>query len=182
MIFYSESSKKTIEDIDSFIERMVFVQQNAKKVHAATATLTIAPVACEFPVGTRCILLYYGDQKKNPDNDRLWTSGYVGVGRLFNKKQKPIYTDGKENIVVIMPQYDVDPWKMLEVVLSDDEYDDYLAELPENEFLCKVFYEQPLIRLAQDARNDGDLLYAISYINACYSLCKKGLKKDLGNL
>lgn len=67
MIFYSESSKKTIEDIDSFIERMVFVQQNAKKVHAATATLTIAPVACEFPVGTRCILLYYGDQKKNPD-------------------------------------------------------------------------------------------------------------------
>lgn len=112
-------------------------------------------------------------------NDRLWTSGYVGVGRLFNKKQKPIYTDGKENIVVIMPQYDVDPWKMLEVVLSDDEYDDYLAELPENEFLFKVFYEQPLIRLAQDARNDGDLLYAISYINACYSLCKKGLKKDL---
>lgn len=112
-------------------------------------------------------------------NDHLWTSGYVGVGRLFNKKQKPIYTDGKENVVVIRSQYNIDPWKMLEVVLLDDEYDDYLAELPENEFLFKVFYDQPLIRLAQDANNDGDLLYAISYLNACYALCKKGLKKEL---
>jgi len=42
-----------------------------------------------------------------------------------------------------------------------------------------VFYDQPLIRLAQNTQNDGDLLYAISYINACYSLCKKGLKKEL---
>lgn len=112
-------------------------------------------------------------------NDRLWTSGYVGVGRLFNKRQKAITTDGKEHIVVISSQYGMNPWRMLETVMTDDEYDDYLSELDDGEFIFKVLYEQPLVRLAQDAQNDGDLLYAISFINSCYALCKKGLKKAL---
>lgn len=67
MIFYSESSRKSIEEIDTLIERMVFVQQNAKKVRAVTATVASVPIACNFPAGTRCVLLYYGDQKNNPD-------------------------------------------------------------------------------------------------------------------
>lgn len=112
-------------------------------------------------------------------NDKLWTSGYVGVGRLFNKRQKPITTDGKEHIIVISSQYGMNPWKMLETVMTDDEYEYYLSELDDGEFIFKVFYEQPLIKLAQDTQNDGDLLYAISFINSCYSLCKKGLKKAL---
>lgn len=112
-------------------------------------------------------------------NDRLWTSGFVGVGRLFNKRQKAITTDGKEHIVVVSSQYGMNPWKMLETVMTDDEYEDYLSELDDGEFIFKVFYEQPLIRLAQDVQNDGDLLYAISFINSCYALCKKGLKKAL---
>lgn len=67
MIFYSEFSRKSIEEIDTLIERMVFVQQNAKKVRAVTATVVSVPIACDFPAGTRCVLLYYGDQKNNPD-------------------------------------------------------------------------------------------------------------------
>ena len=112
-------------------------------------------------------------------NDGLWTGGYVGVGRLYNKKQLPICTDGKEHVVVISPQYDLNPWKMLEVVMSDDEYEDYISSLDDEHFLFKVFYDEPLIRLAQDEQNDADLLYALSFVNSCYALCKKGLKKSL---
>lgn len=113
-------------------------------------------------------------------NERLWTSGFVGVGRLVSKNQTIIQTNGKEHIVVISSQYGMNPWKMLEKVLSDDEYENYVEELSRNgRFLFKVFYNQPLIRLNQDELNDGDLLYALSFINACYTLCKKGLKKTM---
>lgn len=110
---------------------------------------------------------------------RLWTSGYVGVGRFFDSTHKAMRTDGKEHIGVLSSRYGLDPWKMLETVMADAEYESYLAELEEGEFLFKVFYDQPLIRLAQDAQNQGDLLYAISFVNACYALCKKGLQKAL---
>ena len=112
-------------------------------------------------------------------DDRLWTSGYVGVGRLYNKNQKPILSSGKEHIIVVSSRYNLDPWKMLETVMADEEYEDYLSELDEGKNLFKVFYDQPLIRLAQDRKNEGDVLYALSFINSCYSLCKKGLKKNL---
>ena len=81
-----------------------------------------------------------------------------------NKKQQPICTDGKEHVVVISSQYDLNPWKMLEVVMSDDEYEDYISSLDDERFLFKVFYDEPLIRLAQDEQNDADLLYALSFV------------------
>ena len=113
-------------------------------------------------------------------NGKLWTSGFVGVGRLYDKKQNIIQSSGKEHIAVISSQFGMNPWKMLEKVLTDNEYEDYAKELTENKkFLFKVFYNQPLIRLAQDEVSDGDLLYALSFINSCYFLCKKGLKKTM---
>jgi hypothetical protein len=112
---------------------------------------------------------------------KLWTSGYVGVGRLYDFKGNVMQTKGKEHIVVIKPQKAViNPWKMLEVVMADAEYESYIAELENSgKFLFKIFHEQPVIKLAQDSQNDGDLLYAISFISACYSLCKKGLRKEM---
>lgn len=113
-------------------------------------------------------------------NGKLWTSGFVGVGRLYDRSHRPLVTNGKEHIVVITSQYGMDPWKMLEKVMTDDEYDDYIQEIENNgKFLFKVFYDQPLIKLTQDYLNDADILYALSYINACYSLCKKGIKKKM---
>ncbi|MDD4096708.1 MAG: hypothetical protein PHP22_10775 [Oscillospiraceae bacterium] len=113
-------------------------------------------------------------------NERLWTSGFVGVGRLYSHDQTLIQSNGKEHIVVISSQYGMDPWKMLEKVMLDDEYEKYIEELNSNgKFLFRVFYNEPLIRLAQDEFNDGDLLYALSFINSCYFLCKKGLKKSM---
>lgn len=112
--------------------------------------------------------------------EKLWTSGFVGVGRLINRDQTIIQSNGKEHIVVISSQYGMNPWKMLEKVLVDDEYENYVEELArDGRFLFRVFYNQPLISLAQDEFNDGDLLYALSFINSCYFLCKKGLKKTM---
>lgn len=111
---------------------------------------------------------------------RLWSSGYVGVGRLHDKNGRYLQSAGKEHIVVVTSQYGMEPWHMLETVMTDDEYDDYIAEMEaEGRSLFHVFYDQPLIKLSQDIEQDGELLYALSFITSCYGLCKKGLKKTM---
>ncbi len=111
---------------------------------------------------------------------KLWSSGYVGVGRLYDKNGHYLQSGGKEHIIVVTSQYGMDPWQMLETVMTDDEYDDYIAEMDaDGRILFKVFYDQPLIKLSQDTKQDGELLYALSFVTSCYSLCKKGLKKAM---
>lgn len=116
----------------------------------------------------------------HPYNGELWTSGYVGVSRVFNKNKKAISTNGKDHILVIKSQYNLDPWEMLKVIFEDDEYEDYIEELnKKNTYLFKIFHEQPLIRLERDEDNSADILLALSFINECYALCKKGIKKEM---
>lgn len=119
----------------------------------------------------------------HPYKDAYWTSGYVGVGRLYGtrSKDRPLTLDGQERVVVINSQYGMDPWKMLEKVMADkEEYDDYISELEKNgKFLFKIFYDQPVIKLDQNQKSDADILYALSFVNSCYELCKKGIKKKL---
>ena len=111
---------------------------------------------------------------------RLWSSGYVGVGRLYDKNGRYLQSSGKEHIVVVNSQYGMEPWHMLETVMTDDEYDDYIAEMDaDGRSLFQVFYDQPLIKLSQDIEQDGELLYALSFVTSCYGLCKKGLKKTM---
>ncbi|WP_312649293.1 5-methylcytosine restriction system specificity protein McrC [Aminipila sp.] len=113
-------------------------------------------------------------------NNGLWTSGMIGVGRVFDIDGLPIQDNGKEHILMVSSTYGMDPWKMLEKVLKDDEYDAYTEELDKaNKFLFRIFYDQPVIQLEQDSNSDAEILYALSFLNACYSLCKKGLKKSL---
>ena len=110
----------------------------------------------------------------------LWTSGMVGVGRVFDKDKMPVQENGKEHVLIISSSYGLDPWKMLETVMLDDEYDTYMAELEEEKkFLFKIFYDQPAVKLPQDADMGAEILFALSYVNACHSLCKKGLKRSI---
>ena len=60
---------------------------------------------------------------------KLWSSGYVGVGRLHDKNGHYLKSAGKEHIVVVTSQYGMQPWNMLETVMTDDEYDDYIDEM-----------------------------------------------------
>lgn len=116
----------------------------------------------------------------HPYHNGLWTSGMIGVGRVFDKNGKSIQENGKEHILVVTSNYGMDPWKMLEKVLGDEEYEAYTAELEkENKFLFRIFFDQPAIPLEQDENSGAELLYALSFINACYSFCKKGLKTSL---
>lgn len=111
---------------------------------------------------------------------KLWSSGYVGVGRLYDKNGHYLQSGGKEHIIVVTSQYGMNPWQMLEAVMTDDEYDDYIAEMDaDGKSLFHVFYDQPLIKLSQDTTQDGELLYALSFVTSCYNLCRKGLKKTM---
>lgn len=113
-------------------------------------------------------------------NNALWTSGQVGIGRLFDRDGMPIQENGRDHVLVVSSNYDLNPWLMLENVLLDDEYDAYVAELEnDGKYLFKVFYDQPIIRVPQGIGTDAETLFALSYASACYDLCKKGLKKSL---
>ncbi|MCM1037982.1 MAG: McrC family protein [Ruminococcus sp.] len=113
-------------------------------------------------------------------NNNLWTSGQVGIGRLYDRNGMSIQDNGKEHILVITSNYGLDPWHMLETVMLDDEYEIYVNELAaDKRFLFHIFYDQPLIRLPQNVDSDAEILFALSYVNSCYALCKKGLKKSL---
>lgn len=113
-------------------------------------------------------------------NGEYWTSGYVGVGRLYDRRRRPLVTDGREHVLAVNSRYGMNPWTMLEKVMADDEYDDYAAELTRNhKFLYRVFYDRPLIRLEQGEENGGDILFALSFIHSCHALCQKGLRKKL---
>ena len=110
----------------------------------------------------------------------LWTAGFAGVGRLYGTNGRTLATQGKEHVVIINSQYQADPWIMLEKVMTDEEYDDYVEELEKDgKYLFKIFYDQPVVQLAQNQSCDADILYALSFINLCYSLCKKGIKKKM---
>lgn len=113
-------------------------------------------------------------------NNNLWTSGMVGVGRIFDINGNSISDNGAEHVLIISSSYGMNPWNMLECVMQDDEYEDYLRELEkDNKFLFKIFYDQDVIPLEQEMDSQAELLYALSFLNSCYSLCKKGLKKSL---
>ena len=110
----------------------------------------------------------------------LWTSGQVGVGRLFDREGMPIQDNGKDHVLVVTSSYDLNPWLMLESVLLDDEYEAYLAELEKDgRYLFRIFYDQPVIRLPHGFGADAETLFALSFASSCYALCKKGLKKSL---
>lgn len=113
-------------------------------------------------------------------NNNLWTSGQVGVGRVYDRDGMPLQDNGKEHVLVITSNYGLNPWQMLETVMLDDEYEVYMAELEaDKRFLFNIFYDQPVIRLPQNIDFEAEILFALSYINSCHALCKKGLKKSL---
>lgn len=113
-------------------------------------------------------------------NNALWTSGQVGVGRLFDRKGMPVQDNGRDHVLAVSSSYELDPWVMLEMVLLDDEYDAYIAELEKDgKYLFRIFYDQPVIRLPHGFGPEAETLFALSYISSCYALCKKGLKKSL---
>ena len=113
-------------------------------------------------------------------NGALWTSGMVGVGRVFDRDGNALTENGREHILIVSSNYGLNPWKMLQDVMLDNEYNQYMSELEsEKKTLFQIFYDQPLIRLPQGINLDAEVLFALSYINSCYYLCKKGLKKSL---
>ena len=130
------------------------------------------------------ILSYIGDYEENFGihryNEKYWTSGYVGVSRLLDNQRKTLRLNGRECVFIVSSRFGSNYWHMLEQILCDDEYEDYVSELKKDgKFLYKIFYEQPLIPLSIDGPSNGEILCALSFVTACFSLCHQGLKKSM---
>lgn len=110
----------------------------------------------------------------------LYSSGYVGIGRLVGTNGQFVHINGIEKILIVKPSYDVDPWKMLERVMLDEEYPLYAEEMKKKgKSLYRVFYEQKPIRILQDEEDGSEVLTALSFIHICYSLCRKKMKSNI---
>lgn len=73
-------------------------------------------------------------------NNNLWTSGMVGVGRVFDINRNPITDNGAEHVLIVSSRYGMNPWNMLECVMQDEEYDDYIQELENEKNFCLKFF------------------------------------------
>ena len=112
----------------------------------------------------------------------LWTSGQVGVGRLFDREGMPIQDNGKDHVLVVTSSYDLNPWLMLESVLLDDEYEAYLAELEKDgRYLFRIFYDQPVIRLPHGFGADADA-FCVKLCVVLLCIVQKGTQEILDSL
>ena len=104
----------------------------------------------------------------------LWTSGYIGVCRLRDYRNQYLKFDGKDVVLYVSPRFAVDPYKMLNEVIKDEEYDSYMRNDKENP-LFRIFEREPLIETT-DSKHGGEILLAISFVKTCEYVCKKKLK------
>lgn len=109
--------------------------------------------------------------------NQWWTGGFVGVNRI-KKYDGSVLRDnnGSEVILKVMPRFGVDPWKMLDAVVADDEYSEYTKVKGE---LFEIFINEPLIRCGIDDSGGGELLLAVSFIKSCEQICKRNLKSQM---
>ena len=113
-------------------------------------------------------------------NGAVWTGQYVGVGRIrLNKGTGSLY-HREEVLLNIQPRFGLDPWQMLEIVFKDEEFTDYLEESQNGgDPLFKIYDSQKPIPIDSISAHGGETLLQIGFINTCYWLCRKGLKKAL---
>lgn len=110
-------------------------------------------------------------------NSSLWTGGYVGINRLTAPNGKNISRNGEELILRVTPRFSVDPWKMLNAVINDEEYYLY-SSVKEKGPLFEIFTDsQPIEGDMSDS--GGEILLAVSYIKECERICRKQLKTQM---
>lgn len=117
----------------------------------------------------------------HPFDGKLWTSGYVGIGRLFNRSHKTFVKNGVEHLISIESRFNINPWHLLREVLLDDEFDQYASEVSERgDFFFKVYWDQGLVPVDfNQYDSDNNLLAALSFVDACFDLCRRGLKSSM---
>lgn len=111
--------------------------------------------------------------------DKLWTGPYVGVGTsdILKLRRSRI----ARTAIMIQPRFGLDPWEMFDEILDDEEFPSYLSvSESDGAPLFRIFTsEKPIVVPQQFAASGKRLLY-LSFINSCYALCRKGLKRSIG--
>ncbi|MCM1168002.1 MAG: McrC family protein, partial [Ruminococcus sp.] len=109
--------------------------------------------------------------------NRWWTGGYIGVNRLKKYDGSVLCGgDGGEVILRVTPRFGVDPWKMLDAVVADDEYPEYIKNRRD---LFEIFVSEPSIRCGTDGLGGGELLLAVSFVKACEQICRRDLRSRM---
>lgn len=112
-------------------------------------------------------------------NDALWTGPYVGVATTECLKSHGILEDRRA--IVIQPRFELDPWQMLNEVFEDDEFSIYLDDSEKGSTpLFHLYTSERPIAVPQHIADSGEILLYLCFLNACYRLCRKGLKRSMG--
>ena len=113
-------------------------------------------------------------------NGELWSSGYAGICRLVDRFGGVLKgADGNSIVVSVEPNYEITPFEMLAVVMSDDEYEDYIQVIKkEKKELFHIFLEQESVETCLDG-NSGDFLVAASFVTCLKQICRRKLKPQM---
>lgn len=118
---------------------------------------------------------------KNPDNNKMYTSGYNGICYLTDNDGKVDYS----KVIRVTSKFeDITFDKMINQVVSDDEFEKYLFgknlgkyNSEKDQELIVIQTDEKMIELEDGTFDDMSILLCIQFIYALKKLCSRPLYK-----
>ena len=110
-VYVSDASNKTYDGIDNIINRLDFVyNEQTEKIFATPATIiSVESDELEYPAGTRCLLISYGDE------DDYSAIAFLDVNEEGKIKKIYITTDSRYKFKPDEKIYNASPWDDIKI-------------------------------------------------------------------
>ena len=157
--FYSESSKKTINNINEYIEWTRYVQGAGRKVFTAPITITDAPESAEFPIDSKGLVLSY--DRKHIFSDIIFFEFtqegkikriYISKGNGY-KYVFPIDKEIEAHIAELMESAEDDDSEVIEYI--GEQKDNYSGDIAD--FAFREAIRQGIISYIENHAEEFDL-------------------------
>lgn len=125
------------------------------------------------------------------DGSTIKTKSYVGIVRLVDQNKKTVRNDNNGEVFLkIGSRFGFDPFKMLDKVFGDEEYESYISG-QKDDMLYELFVDQKPICINREVGNGekssensfsltkGNLMTAITFVRLCTDICRRQLKPQM---